>query len=81
MNPIVLCRWHESKRDIYDICETNDGGQVRNGLGSLFELLVTFMPIDCSASLLSSIQTSSYRPSTCSSSQSSSPGYGTSLEK
>ena len=33
MNPIVSCRDHDrSKREIYDICETNDGGQVFRNL-------------------------------------------------
>jgi hypothetical protein len=30
MNPIISCKDHDrSKRDVYDICETNEGGEVR----------------------------------------------------
>jgi hypothetical protein len=30
MNAIISCRDHDhSKRDIYDLCETNEGGEVR----------------------------------------------------
>ncbi len=30
MNPIISCKDHDrSKRDVYDICETNEGGEVQ----------------------------------------------------
>jgi hypothetical protein len=30
MNAIISCKDHDhSKRDIYDLCETNEGGEVR----------------------------------------------------
>jgi hypothetical protein len=33
MNAIVMCKDHDrSKRDIYDICETNEGGEVSKSL-------------------------------------------------
>jgi hypothetical protein len=36
MNAIVSCRDHDhSKRDIYDLCETNEGGEVRIDFSSL----------------------------------------------
>ena len=41
MNAIVSCKDHDhSKRDIYDLCETNEGGEV--SLSFMYHVLTRF---------------------------------------
>lgn len=73
MNAIISCREHDhSKRDIYDICETNEGGEVR--FYSCVCTQISNFITDSPSSVLSGVQTGASWTGTWSPSQSSPAG-------
>jgi hypothetical protein len=74
MVPIVSCQEHEtSKRELYDVCETDDTGEVISG-NLLVNVLFAHLDIDRAASVLPDIQTSTGFSSSCPPSEGSTAG-------